>query len=397
MEVYTIGDTKWDIDEYFTTMQRCTTCILPETFPGVTFDDQGECFYCRSHEPVAVLGEQALEQELQKYRNKGSEYDMIVPISGGRDSSYVLHQMVAKYKMRVLALTVDSGAILPEGYRNVERITEILGVPHIWLKDEQQIKTAQENTKTKFQGWLKNPSIHTIVPVLNSSDKTMNVRMYRYAHDHHIPVVMGGNNVGNSTFEQEHWKTGFLGVFPNERGMYTASDRVKLSFLFGMEYLKNPSNLRFPIFKEYAKGASVYFFESILKPNDVKPLGFYDYIYWNEKKIVSTITNELEWEGCKDSTTTWRVDDSAYPLINYMYSKLVGFTEHDEMYSKMIREEQISRKKALERCISDHKPRMKYVEKTCEELGTTVEQLDVVLENYRKKLLPTLPISYKLT
>jgi len=388
---------KEEIEKYYIDMKRCTKCILPETFPGIKFDKKGVCNYCNSHEPVKVLGEKKLKKQLSLLQNKGEKYDMIVPISGGRDSAYVLHQMVTKYGMRVLALTVDSGAILPEGYHNVKRMTEVLNVPHVWLKDEQQIKTAQENTKIKFQGWMKNPSIHMIVPVLNSGDKTMNIRMYRYAHDHHIPLVMGGNNVGNSTFEQEHWKTGFLGVFPDERGLYTSTDRVKLSVLFGLEYLKNPTNLRFPIFKEYAKGASVYFFESVLKPNDVDSLGFYDYIYWDEKKIVSTIKKELNWQGTKDSTTTWRIDDAAYPLINYMYYKLVGFTEHDEMYSKMIREGQISRKTALKRCLTDHQPRMGYIEKACKEFETTVDKLDKILDTYRKKLLKTLPINLKLT
>jgi hypothetical protein len=392
-----MSDKKKNIEEYFDAMPRCTKCVLPETFPGVKFDEQGVCSYCSTHQPIQVLGEKALKNELSRYRDKGAEYDMVVPISGGRDSAFVLHQMVTKYKMRVLALTVDSGAILPEGYRNVEKITSVLNVPHVWLKDEQQIKTAQENTKIKFQGWLKNPSIHTIVPVLNSGDKTMNVRMYRYAHDHRIPVVMGGNNIGNSIFEQEHWKTGFLGVFPNERGFYSTPDRVRLSVLFGLEYLKNPSNFKFPIFKEYAKGAGVYFFESVLKPDDVDALGFYDYVYWNEEKIISTITKELGWRGGDDTTTTWRADDAAYPLINYMYLKLVGFTEHDEMYSKMIREGQLSRKEALERCLSDHRPRMRYVEKTCQEFDTTVDRLNEALESYRLKLLQTLPISLKLT
>jgi glucosamine--fructose-6-phosphate aminotransferase (isomerizing) len=385
------------VERFFSTMKRCTRCILPETFPGIKFDDQGVCNYCHDYKPVQVLGEKELIKTLSRYQNKEGDYDMVVPISGGRDSAFVLHQMVTKYNMRVLALTVDSGAILPKGYRNVKRIIEVLDVPHVWLKDEHQIKTAQENTKIKFQGWLKNPSIHTIVPVLNSSDKTMNLRMYQYAHDHSIPIVMGGNNVGNSTFEQEHWKTGFLGVFPNERGIYAMSDRMKLSFFFGLEYLKNPSNFKFPIFKEYAKGASVYFFESVLKPDDVDALGFYDYIYWNEKKIVSTITKELDWSGGEDTSTTWRIDDAAYPLINYMYNKLVGFTEHDEMYSKMVREGQLSQKNALERCINDHKPRINYVEKTCAELGVTLKQLDLVLESYRTKFLKNLHISLELT
>jgi hypothetical protein len=297
--------------------------------------------------------------------------------------------------MRVLTLTVDSGAILPEGYRNIERMTEILEVPHVYLKNEQQIKISQENARKKFQGWLKHPSINTIVPVLNSADKTMNLQMFTYAHDHHIPVVMGGNNIGNSIFEQEHWKTGFMGVFPDERGYYSPSNRVKLSFLFGTEYLKNPANFSFSIFKEYFTGASVYFFESFLKPKDVDTLGFYDYIYWDEKEILSAITKDLDWKKGEDSTTTWRVDDTAYPLINYMYLNLVGFTEHDELYSKMVREGQLSRAEALQHCLSDQKPRLKYVYLLCEELGTTIEELDHVLESYRPQLLKNLDFDSK--
>ena len=139
-----------DIEEYFTNMRRCTKCILPETFPGIEFNENGVCNYCLNYEPVKVLGEKEFERVLSKYRNRSEKYDCIVPISGGRDSSFVLHQMVKKYKMRVLTLTVDSGAILPEGYRNIKRVTEVLNVEHVWLKDEKQIETARQNTKIKF-------------------------------------------------------------------------------------------------------------------------------------------------------------------------------------------------------------------------------------------------------
>ena len=43
--------------DVFADLQRCTSCILPETFPGITFDEQGECNYCRSYVKVDVLGE----------------------------------------------------------------------------------------------------------------------------------------------------------------------------------------------------------------------------------------------------------------------------------------------------------------------------------------------------
>jgi len=377
---------KDDVD-MFSDLKRCTHCVLPETFPGISFDTGGVCNYCNSWEPVKVLGERTLRKKLSSYKKKRAAYDILVPFSGGRDSSYVLHQMVKKYNMNVMTITVDSGFITEEGYRNIDHITKTLKVPHVYLKDEKQIELAKKNGITKFHGWLKKPSINTIVPVLNAGDKTMNLQMFEYAHDNNIPALMGGNNIGNSIFEQEHWKTGFLGVFPDERGYYSKKDKVKLSMLFWNEYLRNTSNLHIPILMEYGKGAAVYFFESLMRPKDVEPIGFYDYIYWNEKDIISTITNEVGWKGANDAKTTWRVDDTAYPLINYLYYNLVGFTEHDEMYSKMIREHQLKRQDAMNRLKDDHKPRIPYLTRLFTELHVTKEEVDDVIEKYRKKIL----------
>ena len=215
----------------------------------------------------------------------------------------------------------------------------------------------------------------------------MNLRLFRYAHENKIPLLLGGNNIGNSSFEQEHFKTGFMGVFPDERGMYLTSDKIKLSFLFGWEFLKNRYNYHWSVFNEYLGGAFVYFFESLQKPEDVETLGFFDYFYWNEKDIVPTIRKELDWDGASDTTATWRVDDAAYPLVDYMYLRLVGFNEFDEHYSKLVREGQISRDEALKRCMSDNAPRIPSLMKTFEELEVTKEKVDEVLERYRGKLL----------
>ena len=374
--------------DIFLDMKRCNKCVLPETFPGISFDEKGVCNYCNDWDSVNVLGEKELMKKLDFYRNKGSEYDVLIPFSGGRDSSFVVHQMVKKYDMRVMGITVDSGFITKEGYQNIEQVAKKLKIPHVYLKDEKQIGVSKKNCIIKFHSWLRKPSINTIVPVLNAGDKTMNLQMFQYAHDNDIPVVMGGNNIGNSVFEQEHWKTGFLGVFPDDRGYYSRKDKFKLSFLFWNEYLKNRSNLKIPILMEYTKGAAVYFFESMMKPKDVDTLGFYDYIYWDEKKIVNTITKELGWKNAEDATTTWRVDDTAYPLINYLYYNLVGFTEHDEMYSKMIREGQIKRADAMKSLKMDHQPRVPSLKALFEELEVTKEEVDEAIEEYREELLP---------
>jgi len=265
-------------------------------------------------------------------------------------------------------------------------MVESLGVDHVWLKDDQHIKVALMNTKIKLRAWMKKPSINTIVPVLNAGDKTMNLRMYRYAHDHVVPLVIGGNNIGNSSFEQEHFKTGFMGVFPDDRGRYSTYDKFLLSVLFSWEFFSNIHNWSWSVFKEYVSGAFVYFFENLQKPGDIIPIGFFDYIYWNEKDVVSTITKELGWEGASDTLATWRIDDSAYPLIDYIYYILTGFNEFDEHYSKLIREGQISREKALTRLETD-RLRIPSMKVSLINMGINLEEFNDAIVEYRKMLL----------
>ena len=181
-----------------------------------------------------------------------------------------------------------------------------------------------------------------------------------------------------------------MGVFPNDHWRFTTSEKIKLVCKFGLEYLQNDYNFKIPILKEYIKGAVVYFYEPLLRPKGVDFLGFYDYIYWNEEQILSTIINELDWKGASDTTATWRIDDASYPLMNYLYLSIVGFTEHDELYSKMIREGQISREEALKKCMNDHKPRIPTLKTTFEELEVSKEEIDDAVDKYRKNFLPTI-------
>jgi len=75
-----------DMEKYFTS-EKCTRCILPETFPGIKFDQSGVCNYCDSYKNIEVNGEQELQKRLSGYRNRGDKYDCIVPISGGRTAA----------------------------------------------------------------------------------------------------------------------------------------------------------------------------------------------------------------------------------------------------------------------------------------------------------------------
>ena len=105
-------------------MKRCANCVLPETFPGIDFNDKGICNHCR-----AFRGAEQLEVSKKKYRKKFEKllntygktgtYDCIMAYSGGKDSTYTLVVLREKYDVSILALTVDNGFISPAAINNI--------------------------------------------------------------------------------------------------------------------------------------------------------------------------------------------------------------------------------------------------------------------------------------
>jgi len=376
-----------NIDNFFRNMKRCSRCILPETFPGIKFDRNGVCNYCSNYRPLNVPGMKELLKVLSYYKDRGAEYDCMVPVSGGRDSSFVLNQVAKKCNLKILAISIDTGERTYEATRNLERMIEILKTDYVELKDETRIEKSKMNLKRNFKAWLKHPSINLIIPILNLPTKMINVTLYSYAKKNDIPLIIGGLVAGNASFEQEHFKTGYFNIFPNDDGNYSNYDKARLATRYGYEYLQNPNYLNLSGLIEGTSAFTAYFFDGLFRPNGVKLLGFYDYVYWNEHEIISNISSELDWRGASDTTTTWRIDDKSSSLSNYIYLRLVGFTEHDEMYSKMILENQISREEGLRRCISDQKPRIFSLRRILEELDVTKDELDYAIDTYRFELL----------
>jgi len=120
-------------------MDICKRCILPDTFPGITFDTEGVCNHCRNFQGVEVLQGHKKEFEekflelADRYRNQGT-YDCLMAYSGGKDSTYTLKILRDRYDLRVLALTLDNGFVSEQAFRNMCHVTENLGVDHLIFK-----------------------------------------------------------------------------------------------------------------------------------------------------------------------------------------------------------------------------------------------------------------------
>lgn len=94
-------------------LKRCTRCIMPETWTGISFDEEGVCSICREAEKKVKIDwnerQKWLKEILQKYKDyakqKGNKYNCVIVSSGGKDSTYVLWAAVKKLKSLLVTLS----------------------------------------------------------------------------------------------------------------------------------------------------------------------------------------------------------------------------------------------------------------------------------------------------
>jgi hypothetical protein len=117
-------------------MERCACCILPLTYPGITFDEQGICSFCRNFKKTELdkRKKRALIPLVEKARLNRGKYQAIVPISGGKDSSYVLYVMRRLYGLKVLAINYNNGFRSKAAEINLDTLTNQLAVDFISIK-----------------------------------------------------------------------------------------------------------------------------------------------------------------------------------------------------------------------------------------------------------------------
>jgi len=86
-----------------TVTRYCSKCILPDTYRDISFNSEGVCNYCVDYRPVdRNLGKEAL-LNLLRSRTKTGPYDCVVPLSGGKDSTFVLYYIVRELGLKPIA------------------------------------------------------------------------------------------------------------------------------------------------------------------------------------------------------------------------------------------------------------------------------------------------------
>lgn len=340
-------------------LQRCSKCVLPETFPFIEFDDKGVCNYCNNYRRLEYKGLDALRNLLENYRSKDGSPECLMPFSGGRDSSYTLHIIKKELGMNPIAFSYDWGMLTDLARRNQSRLCGKLGVEHILVSAD--IRRKRENIRKNVLAWLKRPNLGT-VPLFMAGDKQYFYFANLLMQQNKLQLSIMGENM----LEVTRFKSGFCGIKPifDIKNTYTLSafDKLKMVLFYGKEYLLNPAYINSSLLDTVDAFKSYY----VIKHNNIN---IYDYIPWEEEKVNKTLREEYDWETDAGTKATWRIGDGTAAFYNYIYFMLAGFSENDTFRSNQIREGLITREEGLDKIVSENLPRFDSIQWYCNTIG----------------------------
>jgi N-acetyl sugar amidotransferase len=170
-------------------IRYCVRCVMPETKPDLNIDDEGVCAACRNFERRPTIDWDARRRELidilDRYKSKdGGNYDCIVPVSGGKDSTYQVVQLL-ELGMNPLCVTASTDDLSELGRTNIENIKR-LGVDYIEVSVNPVVRRRMNKLALEQVGdvsWPEHVTIFTI-PV-------------RAAVQFNVPLLVWGENSQN--------------------------------------------------------------------------------------------------------------------------------------------------------------------------------------------------------
>ena len=179
----------------------CKKCLAASTRPRVTFDSRGWCNACVWAETKAKIDwkerEVELKKLLDKFRGKNKEFDVVVPVSGGKDGSYIAYNLKHKYGMNPLCVTVNPHLPSEVGVLNLKNFSasgyDLVSITPDYNLLRDLNKYGFFKMGMGYWGWLL--AIFTIPPII--ADK-FNIPLVFYAEDGEVEY--GGKKESSNTY-----------------------------------------------------------------------------------------------------------------------------------------------------------------------------------------------------
>jgi aminotransferase len=338
--------------------QICTVTVMDTSDPLITFDKDGVCNYVHAYRDyeknqklTEAVAENKLNQIIEKLRKegRGKDYDCIMGLSGGVDSSYMCYFVTKVMGLRALVVHVDTGWNSELAVNNIQNIVQKLNLDlHTLVIDWKEMKDLQ-------LAYFKSSIANLDVP----QDHAFIASLYQEAEKYKIKYIMNGGNMATESILPLSWG-------------YDAADERNLKAIhkkFGTIKLKT-----FPTVSIYRQKI---WYPKIKGMEVIRPLEFIDY---NKEQVKEFLKTNLAWRdyGGKHYESKFTKFFQSY----YLPVKF-GFDKRKAHLSSLIVSGQITREYALEELEKPlYDPRELENDKSyfAKKIGISLEEFETIMQ-----------------
>jgi len=302
----------------------CTQCVMDTTDSKITFDNKGVCDHCNTYfnDILPKWSPEGLDDSLLydlaakiKKDGQGKDFDCIMGMSGGIDSSYLLYLAVEKLGLRPLVFHVDAGWNSQEAVNNIERMVDGLGL------DLYTEVINWEEMKDLQLSFFKSGVSHIDTP----QDHSFFATMYKFAAKHGVKNILTGGNYSTECIRN-----------PLEWMYYQSDSRqlIDIHSRFGSSPLKDypvTNILWHKVYLPYIKGIKV-----------TRPL---DYMVYNKEDATKLLEEKFGYQRYPQKHFESRFTRF---YEGYWLPEKFGFDTRKVQYSSLILTGQMTREEALE-------------------------------------------------
>lgn len=314
-------------------MRYCKKCVMPDTRPGIWFDEEGICQACRAEEQKDKINWEERFEELKKLCDKyrelhGDGYDCIIAVSGGKDSHFQTYVIKELMRMNPLLVTVEDNFPMTEaGKHNIKNISEEFGCDIISIKPN--IKVQKKLMRKTFEKYGK-PTWYI--------DRLIYTFPIHMAIKFSIPFVVYGENISYEYGGEQREET------------YSAKEQIDNDVAGEIswdELIEDSISMK-------DLNLCVYPSSEEIEIANLDPIYLSYFVRWSSYKSYLFAKKR----GFRDLTHEWirehhvenfdQVDSRAYLIHPWMKYPKFGHASATDYASKFIRYGLISREKGIE-------------------------------------------------
>lgn len=305
--------------------QICTNCIMDTSDSNITFDEKGICDHCNDFNQNVKpnwhpdeIGKAELKELVKKIKaeGEGKDFDCILGMSGGVDSSYLLHLAVKELGLRPLVFHVDGGWNSELAVNNIQVMIDKLGL------DLYTEVINWEEMKDFQLAFFKSGVPHLDIP----QDHAFIATLYNFANKYNIKYILNGGNISTECVRNP------MEFLYYGTDMAQIKDIRKQFSTNKMETYPFSPVLRHKFYLRYIKGVQV-----------VKPLNQMPYI---KEKALELLQKEYGWTPYPQKHFESRFTKF---YEGYWLPERFGFDTRRVQYSSLILTGQMDRETALEK------------------------------------------------